>query len=229
MVFTLSRRQSALVMPRSGLTVLLSFVCCLFLLAQYWHRRQERMSAKNSVSARTRITCPSPTPRARVTRTRSPSCLPRSWVCGEVLLFPAAARLHSQYVTLQIARFRLSLRLGNERAEGIRSGVGDQALLSFDWTIVFPKGKGLDAVKSSEDFLALPKDKLQNLKIGIYDRSPASAWLVRHQLTDQGVPYRIMNADPDQYPGEILEKDRLPARSMRRSCGVRSPATLQRK
>jgi mxaJ protein len=75
------------------------------------------------------------------------------------------------------------------------------------YAIVFPKGKGLDAVKSGEDFLALPRDKLQSLKIGIYDRSPASEWLVRHKLTDQGVPYRIMNPDPEQYPGEILEKD----------------------
>jgi len=75
------------------------------------------------------------------------------------------------------------------------------------YALVIPKGKGLDAVKSSEDFLALPRDKLQSLKIGIYDRSPASEWLVRHKLTDQGVPYRIMNPDPEQYPGEILERD----------------------
>jgi mxaJ protein len=75
------------------------------------------------------------------------------------------------------------------------------------YAIVFVKGKGLDGVKSSDDFLALPKDKLQTLKIGVYDRSPASEWLVRHQLIDQGVPYRIMNADPEQYPGEIIEKD----------------------
>ena len=48
---------------------------------------------------------------------------------------------------------------------------------------------------------------LSKLKIGIYDRSPASDWLSKHQLIEQGVPYAIMNADPDQYPGEIIEKD----------------------
>jgi len=75
------------------------------------------------------------------------------------------------------------------------------------YALVFPKGKGMDQVASAEDFLKLDAAKLSGLRIGIYDRSPASDWLNKHQLVDQGVPYKIMNADPDQYPGEIIEKD----------------------
>jgi quinoprotein dehydrogenase-associated probable ABC transporter substrate-binding protein len=75
------------------------------------------------------------------------------------------------------------------------------------YALVFPKGKGMDQVASAEDFLKLDAAKLSTLRIGIYDRSPASDWLNKHQLVDQGVPYKIMNADPDQYPGEIIEKD----------------------
>jgi quinoprotein dehydrogenase-associated probable ABC transporter substrate-binding protein len=75
------------------------------------------------------------------------------------------------------------------------------------YALVFRKGQGLDQVASSADFLALPAAKLASLRIGIYDRSPASEWLSRHGLTDQGVPYQTMNADPSQYPGEIIEKD----------------------
>jgi quinoprotein dehydrogenase-associated probable ABC transporter substrate-binding protein len=75
------------------------------------------------------------------------------------------------------------------------------------YALVFPKGKGLDEVKSGEDFLHLDRKKLESLRIGVYDRSPASDWLARHKLTDQGVPYRIMNADPAQYPGQIIEDD----------------------
>ena len=75
------------------------------------------------------------------------------------------------------------------------------------YALVFPKDKGLDEVKSSADFLALGKDKLGKLRIGIYDRSPASEWLTKHGLTESGVPYKIMNADPEQYPGDIIEKD----------------------
>jgi quinoprotein dehydrogenase-associated probable ABC transporter substrate-binding protein len=75
------------------------------------------------------------------------------------------------------------------------------------YALVFAKGRGMDQVASSEDFLALGKPALSKLRIGIYDRSPASEWLSRHQLVEQGVPYQIMNADPTQYPGQIIEND----------------------
>jgi quinoprotein dehydrogenase-associated probable ABC transporter substrate-binding protein len=75
------------------------------------------------------------------------------------------------------------------------------------YALVFPRGKGLDNVASSEDFLKLDPATLSRLRIGVYDRSPASEWLSRHGLVDRGVPYQMLNADPEQYPGEIIEKD----------------------
>jgi len=75
------------------------------------------------------------------------------------------------------------------------------------YALVFAKGKGLDGVASTADFLALPREQLGRLRIGVYDRSPASDWLGRHGLVEQGVPYPILNPDPEQYPGEIIEKD----------------------
>lgn len=75
------------------------------------------------------------------------------------------------------------------------------------YALVFPQGKGLDQVQSVADFLKLDRARLDTLRIGIYDRSPASDWLSKHGLVDRGIPYKIMNADPDQYPGEIIEKD----------------------
>lgn len=75
------------------------------------------------------------------------------------------------------------------------------------YALVFAKGKGLDGVKSSDDLLALPRARLATLRIGLYDKSPASQWLARHELVDSGVPYPMMNADPDQYPGQIIERD----------------------
>jgi mxaJ protein len=75
------------------------------------------------------------------------------------------------------------------------------------YALVYPKGKKIGAVAKEEDFLRLPKDVLHSLKIGLYDRTPASQWLARHGLVDQGVPYRLLNADPDHYPGQIIERD----------------------
>ena len=75
------------------------------------------------------------------------------------------------------------------------------------YALVFPAGKGLDHVRSGEDFLRTDRAVLGKLRIGLYDRSPASEWLAKHGLVDNGVPYKILNADPAQYPGEIIEKD----------------------
>ncbi len=74
------------------------------------------------------------------------------------------------------------------------------------YVLVYPKDLGLD-VDSGEAFLALGTERLSNLKIGIYDRTPATAWLKKHGLLDQAVPYRVMNADPTYYPGRIIEGD----------------------
>lgn len=75
------------------------------------------------------------------------------------------------------------------------------------YALVFAQGQGLDQVKSGDDFLKLDPARLGKLRIGIYDRSPASDWLSQHRLVERGVPYPMMNADPQQYPGEIIEKD----------------------
>ncbi|ACB35368.1 extracellular solute-binding protein family 3 [Leptothrix cholodnii SP-6] len=75
------------------------------------------------------------------------------------------------------------------------------------YALVYPKGKGLDGVESVADFLALGPQRLKALRIGLHDRSPATEWLRRHDLVDQGVPYAMMNPDPAQYPGELLEKE----------------------
>ena len=75
------------------------------------------------------------------------------------------------------------------------------------YALVFPKGKGLDGVRNSDDLLALPPETRRKLRIGVFDRSPASQWLVRHELLDRGVPYPMMSPDPDQYPGQLIERD----------------------
>ena len=75
------------------------------------------------------------------------------------------------------------------------------------YALVFAPGHGLEQVRSAADFLALDRARLAKLRIGVYDRSPASEWLNMHGLIDSGVPYQIMNADPQQYPGEIIERD----------------------
>lgn len=75
------------------------------------------------------------------------------------------------------------------------------------YAMIFPAGKGLDEVKSVEDFLALGPERLSKLKIGLYDKSPVSKWMDRHNLVDQGVPYQTINVAMDHYVGDIIDKD----------------------
>ena len=75
------------------------------------------------------------------------------------------------------------------------------------YALVYPKGKGLDQVRTGADLAALPSALRSKLKIGMYDKSPASAWLVKHGLEAQAKPYPMLSPDPDQYPGQIIEKD----------------------
>jgi mxaJ protein len=94
---------------------------------------------------------------------------------------------------------------------GIPAGY-DQASVTIPYyrstyMLVYPKGKGLDQVKVGADLFALPPDLLRTLHIGVYDRSPGSTWLARHGLEAQVKLYPIMSPDPEQYPGEIIEKD----------------------
>src|SRR5207237_2085921 len=75
------------------------------------------------------------------------------------------------------------------------------------YVLVYPKGKGLDQVKTGSDLFALAPDRRSKLTIGIHDKSPASIWLVKHGLEAQAKPYQMMSPDPDQYPGQLIERD----------------------
>jgi mxaJ protein len=75
------------------------------------------------------------------------------------------------------------------------------------YALVYRKGHGLDQVQSGSDLLALPADVRGKLTIGIYDRSPAAIWLVKHGMEAQTKPFPMMSPDPDRYPGEIIDKD----------------------
>lgn len=75
------------------------------------------------------------------------------------------------------------------------------------WAMVFLRGREFDAVHQPDDLLTLPGERLHALKLGAFGQSPPVDWLLRHHLLDQVVPYRPQTGDPEQYTGEIVEKD----------------------
>ena len=75
------------------------------------------------------------------------------------------------------------------------------------YALVYGKGKGLDQVKSGADLFALPADVRSKLRVGVYDKSPAATWLFKHGMESQTKPYPMMSPDPDQYPGQIIDRE----------------------
>ena len=73
--------------------------------------------------------------------------------------------------------------------------------------LAYVKGGALDGVHSQEDFLKLGRERLNKITIGVYDRSPASNWLANHDLFERGRPFRLLNAQPDWYPGLLIENE----------------------
>ena len=82
-----------------------------------------------------------------------------------------------------------------------------QAYFRSTYALVI-RNEGVTAgVRSERDFLALPAHELSKMRIGVHTRSPGSEWLAEHGLVAQAVPYLTLNADPERYPGEMVERD----------------------
>lgn len=75
------------------------------------------------------------------------------------------------------------------------------------YALVYAKGKGLDGVKTPDDLPRLEGTRLKGLKLGVFSQTPPVDWLLRHGLIGQAVFYQRMSGDPEDYPGEIIEKD----------------------
>jgi len=75
------------------------------------------------------------------------------------------------------------------------------------YALVYPKGKALDRVQSGKELFDVPNDTQKKLRVGVYDKSPAATWLARHGWEDQAYIYPILSPNPEQYPGEIIERD----------------------
>ena len=75
------------------------------------------------------------------------------------------------------------------------------------YALAYVKGRGLDSVQTPDDLLKLDPAKLRTLKIGAFAKSPAVDWLLRNGLIDRMVPYQHQTGDPDQYPGQVIDRD----------------------
>lgn len=91
-------------------------------------------------------------------------------------------------------------------AEGYERVATTSPYYRSTYVLVYVKGRGLDDVKTGDDFTKLADSRKQKLRIGGFTPTPGTAWLARHGMTDQIVPFVAMSGDPNAYPGQIIEQ-----------------------
>ncbi len=77
------------------------------------------------------------------------------------------------------------------------------------WSMVYVKGGKLDSVKTMDDMLELPEDVKKEIRIGLFDKSPAAQWVFANGFMENARPYQMMPGDARVYPGQIIENDLL--------------------
>ncbi|MEO5660289.1 MAG: quinoprotein dehydrogenase-associated putative ABC transporter substrate-binding protein [Polaromonas sp.] len=86
-------------------------------------------------------------------------------------------------------------------------GLATKPYLFSTYALAYVKGRGLDEIKTPEDLLKLNRTTRDKLRIGIFARSPASDWLLKNGLIDQMVSFQPQTGDPEQYPGQLIDRD----------------------
>jgi quinoprotein dehydrogenase-associated probable ABC transporter substrate-binding protein len=102
-------------------------------------------------------------------------------------------------------RFKCDLVMGVP--VGFELAATTKPYLRSTYALTYLRGRGLDAIRSPDDLPKLDPATLNKLKLGVFGQTPPADWLLKHRLFDQVVPYQTQTGDPQQYPGEIIEKD----------------------
>jgi mxaJ protein len=92
-------------------------------------------------------------------------------------------------------------------ATGFEMGLTTKPYYRSTYAMAYLKGHGLDSVQTPEDLLKLDPAKLRSLRIGAFAKTPAVDWLLKNGLIDQMVSYQHQTGDPEQYPGQVIDRD----------------------
>lgn len=72
--------------------------------------------------------------------------------------------------------------------------------------VVMADGK-LGKLASPTEIDKLPDDVKKSLRMGVFSQTPPVDWLQGHGMAEQIVSYQRTSGDPEEYPGQIIERD----------------------
>lgn len=101
-------------------------------------------------------------------------------------------------------RYRCDLVMGTTSLE---VGQTTEPYYHSTFTLVYRNDAGLGDVQSLEDILEIPKERREELKIGVFAKSPPAQFLVENDLFQYAKSYKHQSGSRETSPGAILKRD----------------------
>jgi quinoprotein dehydrogenase-associated probable ABC transporter substrate-binding protein len=105
----------------------------------------------------------------------------------------------------QTQQFKCDLIIGVPK--GYELTATTRPYMHSTYALLFRERPELDGLKTANDLLQLPPEKLQALKIGVFGRSPGADWLLQNGLIDSAIVYPPQSGDPAENPASIIGTD----------------------
>lgn len=75
------------------------------------------------------------------------------------------------------------------------------------YSLIFASRSDLNSLRTADDLLKLPPEKLNALHIGVFTKSPGADWLLKNGLMDHAAVYSHQNGDVEESPARTIERD----------------------
>ena len=75
------------------------------------------------------------------------------------------------------------------------------------YALVAPGKDEYKKLKTAEELLSLPRERLNKLRFGVFARTPPTDWLLKNGLIEQVRFYAPQSGDPTEHPANIIERD----------------------
>ncbi len=90
---------------------------------------------------------------------------------------------------------------------GLEAGQTTEPYYYSTYSVVYRPDGVLEGVESFDDILALPEERRDGLRIGIFSGSPVAQEFLQHGLSDQLVSYKHQSGSAEVTPGSIIRDD----------------------
>ncbi len=101
-------------------------------------------------------------------------------------------------------RYRCDLVMGTTSLE---VGQTTKPYYHSTYTLVYRKDAGLGDIQSLEDILEIPKERREELNIGVFAKSPPAQFLLENDLFQYAKSYKHQSGSRETSPGAILKRD----------------------